>query len=122
MAIFMLCSSKKAVSAHQLHRMLGLTYKSAWFMAHRIRYAMRPNGPDEEGGMLDGTVECDETFVGGKRRAINNAHGKCEASSGQGYRHNTNKVPVVALVQRDGSVKTKVVTNVNQDTLRDFLR
>src|SRR5258708_27794909 len=44
MALFILCSSKKSVSAHQLHRMLGITYKTAWFMAHRIRHAMTPGG------------------------------------------------------------------------------
>lgn len=119
MAMFIVCSSKKAISAHQLHRMLGITYKSAWFMAHRIRYAMRPDGCEP---MLKGTVECDETFVGGKPRAINKGGGKSEPASGQGYRFNTNKVPVVALVQRDGSVRTKVVASVNQENLREFLR
>lgn len=59
MAIFILCSSKKAVSALQLSRMLGLTYKSAWFMAHRIRFAM---GGSHK-GKLKGVVEVDETFV-----------------------------------------------------------
>ena len=63
MAMFILCSSKKSVSAHQLHRMLGITYKTAWFMAHRIRYAMGSTG--EKVPKLDGTVEIDETFVGG---------------------------------------------------------
>src|SRR6267143_6249877 len=62
-AIHLLCASKKGMSAHQLHRMLGLTYKSAWFMAHRIRYAMTQ---EPLSGMLKGTVEADETFVGGK--------------------------------------------------------
>jgi transposase-like protein len=67
MAIFILGSSKKAVSAHQLHRMLGLTYKSAWFLAHRLRFAMGPEMP--LGKLLKGTVEMDETFVGGKVQA-----------------------------------------------------
>src|SRR5437016_231814 len=64
MAIFIICSSKKAISAHQLHRMLGMTYKTAWFMAHRIRFAMAPKMP--LGKLLTGTVEVDETFIGGK--------------------------------------------------------
>jgi hypothetical protein len=63
MAIFLLCSSKKGMSAHQLHWMLDITYKTAWFMAHRIRFAMW-EGPLAE--LLKGTVEIDETFVGGK--------------------------------------------------------
>src|SRR5947207_493257 len=61
MAIHLLCASKKGMSAHQLHRMLGITYKSAWFLAHRIRYAMtQPPLSDR----LRGIVEIDETYVG----------------------------------------------------------
>lgn len=64
MAIFILCSAKKSISANQLHRMMGVTYKTAWFMAHRIRFAM---GTDNaKAPKLSGTVEADETFVGGK--------------------------------------------------------
>ena len=62
MAIFILCSAKKAVSAHQLHRMLGVTYKTAWFMAHRVRFSMA----DDKSKKLSGVVQVDETFVGGK--------------------------------------------------------
>ena len=61
MGWFLICSSKKGMSAHQLHRMLKITYKTAWFMAHRIRYAM-----GNDGIKLNGVVEVDETFVGGK--------------------------------------------------------
>lgn len=101
MAYFILCSSKKAVSAHQLHRMLGITYKTAWFMAHRIRYAMATPIPLEP--KLDGTVEVDETYVGGK--------GPAETTF---KRH----VPLVALVQRGGDVHTRVVANVTQRNLK----
>lgn len=68
MALFIMCSSKKSVSAHQLHRMLGITYKTAWFMAHRIRHAMGPGATPAE--MLGGTVEVDETFIGGSREHL----------------------------------------------------
>src|SRR3954454_23945239 len=68
LAFYLLCSSKKGMSAHQLHRMLGVTYKSAWFMAHRIRYAMQ-QGPFQD--RLTGTVQADETYVGGKVRRSN---------------------------------------------------
>jgi transposase-like protein len=103
MAIFLLCSSKKGMSAHQLHRMLDITYKSAWFMAHRIRFAMG-EGPLAE--LLKGTVEIDETYVGGK-----------------GDRDTTNlrKTPVVALIQRGGKARTKVVASVTQRNLRSCL-
>ena len=66
MAVYLMCSSKKGISSHQLHRTLGVTYKTAWFMTHRIREAMR----DDTGGLLGsggGIVEADEIFVGGKR-------------------------------------------------------
>src|ERR1700691_5503806 len=65
LAIHLLCSSKKGMSAHQLHRMLSVTYKSAWFMAHRIRY-MRSQPSFKT--KLRGVIEADETYVGGKRR------------------------------------------------------
>jgi transposase-like protein len=112
MAIFILCSSKKGISAHQLHRMLGITYKTAWFMAHRIRFAMT-EGPLSE--LLEGTVEVDETYVGGKPR-----HGDPKNPKG-GYRKDSRKVPVVALVQRKGKVRANVIPKVNQDNLRRFI-
>src|SRR6266496_4328388 len=64
LATHLMAASKKGVSAHQLHRMLGITYKSAWFMAHRVRHAMmNPIYTDK----LTGTIEADETYIGGKR-------------------------------------------------------
>jgi len=65
MAIHLICASKKGMSAHQLHRMLGVTYKSAWFMVHRLRYAA---AQDPMAAQLSGIVEMDETYIGGKRR------------------------------------------------------
>ncbi len=82
MAFHLLCASKKGMSAHQLHRMLGVTYKSAWFMAHRIRYAM---AQQLNLAKLSGTLEVDQTYVGGKERGR------------QGVK--SNKAPVVALVE-----------------------
>ncbi len=99
-AIFILCSSKKPVSANQLHRMLGVTYKTAWFMAHRIRFAMTPNPLAEP--KLKGTVEVDETFVGGK---------------GDGRTRFTRQSPVVALVERGGMARVQVVASVTQKNL-----
>ena len=65
LATYLISSSKKGYSAHQLHRTLGVTYKTAWFMAHRIREAMNPSNPAPMGGEGQ-TVEADTTFVGGK--------------------------------------------------------
>jgi transposase-like protein len=99
MAIHLLCSSKKGMSAHQLHRMLGVTYKSAWFMAHRIRWAMAELNLTK----LSGTVEVDETYVGGKTRGIQGDH--------------KTKATVVSLVERGGKVRsihhTGMVTGKN---------
>src|SRR3954462_5526012 len=64
LAVFMLSSSKKGISTHQLHRSLGVTYKTAWFMIHRIREAMRSGELAPMGG---GTVEADETYFGSRR-------------------------------------------------------
>jgi transposase-like protein len=100
LAIFILCSSKKSVSASQLHRMLGVTYKTAWFLCHRIRFAMTPNHWAEP--KLKGTVEVDETFVGGK---------------GRGATRFTRQTPVLALVERGGLARVKVVASVTQKNL-----
>ena len=64
-AFYLLCASKKGMSAHQLHRMIGVTYKTAWFMFHRIREAMKQ---PEFQSQMGGIVEADETYIGGKRR------------------------------------------------------
>jgi len=97
MALFLICSSKKSISAHQLHRMLKITYKSAWFLAHRIRFAF-----SDDGVKLTGTVEADETFVGGK------------GDSGTKF---SRKTPVVVLLERGGKAKTRVISNVSQHNL-----
>jgi transposase-like protein len=105
-AIQFLCASKKGMSAHQLHRMLNITYKSAWFMAHRIRYAMtQPPVIDK----LQGIVEADETYIGGKH------HGK----RGRG---SENKTPVFALIERDGRVRAFKTERVTAKNLKDKIR
>jgi transposase-like protein len=112
------------MSAHQLHRMLGVTYKSAWFMAHRIREAMT-QAPFAS--RLTGTVEVDETYIGGKPRRPNQRQYKPLdpnkpdprlSKTGRG----TEKTPVVALVQRDGRVYSQRVANVTGATLKGVIR
>jgi transposase-like protein len=108
MAFHLLCASKKGMSAHQLHRMLGVTYKSAWFMAHRIRYAMAQlNLPK-----LSGTVEVDETYVGGKQEY--GPHGL--------RKNKSNKAPVVSLVERGGNVRSFHQEVVTGKTLKQVVR
>jgi transposase-like protein len=94
-AFYLLCSSKKGMSAHQLHRMLGVQYRTAWFMFHRIREAM--SSPSFS-SRLGGVVEVDETYVGGQRKK----HGE----RGRSRKH---KVPVLALVERGGQVRSKTL-------------
>jgi transposase-like protein len=100
-AMHLMCSSKKGISAHQLHRTLEITYKSAWFLCHRIRKAMEKE-PDS--GKLAGIVEADETFVGGK------------AHQGDSGAHGGNKVIVFTLIQRDGEARSTKVPNVKKVT------
>jgi transposase-like protein len=104
MAIFILCSSKKSISALQLSRMINVTYKAAWFLNHRLRFSMSPEMPLSK--LLKGVVEVDETFVGGKGY-------RCSR-----YRRQT---PVVALVERGGDMQARVVSNVTQKNLGKIL-
>lgn len=108
LAVHLMCASKKAISSHQLHRMLGVTYKSAWFMTHRIREAMK-SGSVGLLGTGGGTVEADETYWGTSKAKPKNA---------RGYEH---KMKVVSLVERDGEKRSIVVRNVNAKSLRAVL-
>lgn len=103
----LLCSSKKGISAHQIHRMIGVTYKTAWFMCHRIREAMdQDDGP--LGGSPDQIVEADETYVGGKSEN--------RAFSGIPKKH-----VVVTLVERDGRARSFHIANVHANIVRPLL-
>jgi transposase-like protein len=114
-AIHLLCSSKKGCSAHQIHRTLGITYKSAWFMMHRIRHAM---AEEPLASQLTGIVESDETYIGGKAK---NMHAKERAKKIEG-RGAVNKEAVVTLVERGGRVKSTHVGHVTGDNLKKVLR
>jgi transposase-like protein len=110
LAFRMMASSKKGVSALQIERTLGVTYKTAWFMAHRIREAMTVETPGPLGGEGK-VVEVDETYVGGKE---GNKHAnKRTAGRGAGV-----KAPVVTLVERDGKARSFHVANVTAKTIR----
>jgi transposase-like protein len=104
----LMCASKKSMSAHQIHRMLGVTYKSAWFMCHRLREAMNGYGPGLLGGN-GGTVEVDETFWGNKGKQKKGAHG---------YEH---KMKIVSLVDRTGEKRSFHVPRVTAATLRPIM-
>ena len=106
-ATFLMCSSKKGVSSNQLHRTLGVTLKTAWFMSHRLREAMRVLKMDPIGG-AGKTVEADETFIGGKAR-------------NRAYREPLPKEAVMALVERGGRVASYHVSNVTAATLKPMI-
>ncbi len=108
-AAFLLCSSKKGISSNQLHRTLGVTLKTAWFMSHRLREAMRVMQMEPVGG-AGKTVEADETFIGQKRP---------KARGARGYAH---KHAVVSLVERGGKVRSTHVNDVNAATLKPILQ
>jgi transposase-like protein len=109
LAAHLMASSKKGISAHQLHRTLGVTYKTAWFMEHRLREAMniKPDGPMGSGG---GTVEADETYWGNKK------------PYGKGPRGAGHKMKIVSLVERDGTARSFHVPNVTGKTLKTILK
>jgi transposase-like protein len=108
LAYRLMASSKKGMSAHQLHRSMGITYKTAWFLAHRIREAMRPLDTEPMGG--EGKfVEADETYVGG--RAKNRAYAKTLPY----------KEIVMSLVERGGKVRSHHIADVTAATLKPIL-
>ncbi len=111
-AFWSACSSKKGVSALQIKRETGLSYKSALFLMHRIRWAMREENPEP----LSGTIEIDETFVGGKPRKGNRKR-MANVKSGRG----TKKAPVVAIVQRAGEVRAMHMPSVTVKNLKEFV-
>lgn len=109
-AIHLMVSSKKGISSHQLHRVLEITHKSAWFMSHRIREAMRSDGAVNFGNG-GGVVEVDETFIGTKQK---------KAKGARGYAH---KNAMLSLVDRTtGRAKSIVVDDVTKATLLPILR
>lgn len=106
-AVHLMCSSKKGISSHQLHRVLEIKYQSAWFMSHRIREAMRAGGLAPLGGG-GGIVEIDETFIGKKTKV-----------KGGGIHH---KHAVLTLVSRDGEARSFHVESANQANILPIIR
>jgi hypothetical protein len=104
-------SSKKGMSAHQIHRTLSVSYKTAWFLCHRIREAMTDIDPNASEGPLGGpgkVVEVDESVVGGKAK-------------NRAFREPAPKKAVVTLVERGGRARSKHVADINAKTLRPFV-
>lgn len=116
MALHLMSSSKKGISSHQIARELGITVKSAWFVTMRIREAMRDDGSLP----LDGTVEIDECYVGGKPRPGNNGKPGQKAKPKRG--RGTEKQPVMVLVERGGKSKAMPIAKADGETLMQSAR
>jgi transposase-like protein len=114
-AIWMIANAKNGISSWEIHRALGITQKSAWFLLHRIRLAMQ-TGTFER---LNGEVEADETFIGGKAR---NMHKRKREVYMKGGRGTVGKSAVFGLLERHGKVRTKVVKNRKRGTLQAEVR
>src|ERR1700720_17133 len=102
----LISSSKKGTSAHQMHRMMNITYKSAWFMCHRIREAMNEDSNTGGIGGADKVIEADETYVGGKAK-------------NRAYKPEPKKHIVMTLVERGGEARSFHVKNATAKTLRE---
>ncbi|MGH7236934.1 MAG: IS1595 family transposase [Candidatus Saccharimonadales bacterium] len=107
LAVYLTTSLKKGVSSIQLSKYLGITQKSAWFMLHRIRYAVEFGSYDKQ---LGGDVEVDETYIGGRRRG---------SKRGRGGEH---KTPVVGMIEREGDVGTKVTVDTKTSSVSPLVR
>jgi transposase-like protein len=107
LAIYTIIESKKGVSANQLKRELDVSYKTAWYLCHRIRAAMSQAADGEERVLLTGTIEMDETFVGGK-------------TEGKGRGYKGNKALVVGVVERGGEVILQIATDRTRKTLHEI--
>jgi transposase-like protein len=106
MAILLMCEAKKGISANQMKRTLGVAMKTAWYLCHRIREAMMDASPEP----LSGTVEVDETYIGGRRKGIGRGN----------YRQH--KAMILAAIERDGDIRITTGKNNSRKVLHGFIR
>lgn len=110
----LLTSSKKGISAHQIHRMIGITYKSAWFMCHRIRAAMTDDAAPMGGGGQ--VIEADETYIGPSGYVLDTKTNKWKLKRGGG-----DKMKVVTLVEREGKARSIKVDEITSKSIHELL-
>ena len=118
-AVWMICNCRNAISSYELHRSIGVTQKSAWFMLHRIREAMKNETFGKMGGE-GGPVEIDETFVGGR---VKNMHLSKRptgpGATGKPVGHTAKAIVMGMLDRNTRQVRARVIPNVNRETLQD---
>lgn len=112
-AAYLMCESRKGISANQMKRTLAVSYKTAWYLCHRIRAAMSDVDPEP----LTGTVEVDETFVGGKAKNMHKADRERRIHG----RGGVDKTMVLGAIQRDGAVRFRVESRRTRESLHQFI-
>jgi transposase-like protein len=117
-AMWMLCNCRNGVSSYEIHRALGVTQKSAWFMMHRIRLAMQDGSIVKLGGD-SGEVEADETFIGGKAR---NMHRDVRARKVSGQGTKNHHAIVMGIVERGGKIRAQVIQDRNRKTVNTMVK
>jgi transposase-like protein len=120
LAFYLMTASKTGVSAHQLHRTLGIAYNSAWFMAHRIREAMSSQNPPPLGGP-DKIVEADEAYHGKRETQVPRSRNAKKVYTKGGKSGGAQKRPIVALVERGGEARATHMNHVTAKNVRDFI-
>ncbi len=113
-AMWLITNAKNGISSYEIHRAIGITQKSAWFLLHRIRLAMQNGSLDK----LSGNVEVDETFIGGLGKKMH----KQKRGQKNKSRGSVGKTAVMGLLERKGRVTAKVVKNVNRETLHSEVK
>jgi hypothetical protein len=114
--MWLIASNRNGISSWELHRALGVTQKTAWFMLHRIRLAMQD---EYRGGNLSGEVEVDETFIGGKARNMHADRKKRVQAEG---RNTGGKTVVLGMLERGGKIRTSVLPDRKKDSMQDAIR
>jgi len=119
LAVYLMCESKKGISANQLKRTLAVSYKTAWYLCHRIRHAMRDDSPD----LLEGIIEVDETYIGGKakNRHVNERAKRRGERQGKGGGL-SDKTMVMGAIARDGDIRLKIGPKATEVILEAFIR
>lgn len=115
MAVFLITNHKKGISSVQLANDIGVTQKTAWFMAQRIRFALKVKSFEKK---IDGVIQCDETFVGGKNKN-RHAHKKVPNSQGRSFK---DKTPVLGMLHVGGELRLVVMPNVTADSIQTAIK